>query len=65
MGLPPQKGHPGKTLRAVDKPDLIVDHIPTRCEGCGAALAATPGTDYDARQVFDLGRKAHLRKNAR
>jgi transposase len=49
-----QKGHPGKTLRKVDKPDDIVDHIPTRCAGCGAALAATPGTDYDARQVFDL-----------
>jgi transposase len=60
-----QMGHPGQTLRAVDNPDHIIDHIPTRCEGCGAALAATPGTDYDARQVFDLGRKAHLRKNAR
>jgi transposase len=49
-----QKGHPGKTLRAVDNPDHIVDHIPARCDGCGAALAATPGADYDARQVFDL-----------
>jgi transposase len=49
-----QKGHPGKTLHAVDKPDDVVDHIPAHCDGCGAALAATPGTDYEARQVFDL-----------
>ena len=49
-----QKGHPGKTLRAVDNPDHIVDHIPANCENCAAPLAAIPGNDYDARQVFDL-----------
>ena len=26
-----QKGHPGETLRQVEKPDVIVDHYP---EGC-------------------------------
>jgi transposase len=49
-----QKGHPGKTLRAVENPDHIIDHIPANCGNCAAPLAATPGTDYDARQVFDL-----------
>jgi transposase len=49
-----QKGHPGKTLRAVDNPDHIVDHMPASCESCAAPLPQVPGGDHDKRQVFDL-----------
>ena len=33
-----QKGHPGETLRQVKTPDVVVDHYPEICAGCGAAL---------------------------
>ena len=49
-----QKGHPGKTLCAVDNPDHTVDHLPANCANCTESLPQTPGSDYDARQVFDL-----------
>jgi transposase len=49
-----QKGHPGKTLCAVDNPDHTVDHLPANCTNCAESLPQTPGSDYDARQVFDL-----------
>ena len=49
-----QPGHPGKTLHAVDKPDHTVDHLPAYCANCAEPLPRTPGSDYDARQVFDL-----------
>jgi len=49
-----QKGHKGETLRQSADPDEIVDHFPSSCSGCGAAL--TPGMTRDptARQVHDL-----------
>jgi transposase len=49
-----QKGHSGRTLRAVDNPDHTVDHLPASCANCAEPLPQTPGNDYDARQVFDL-----------
>jgi|APCry1669189241_1035207.scaffolds.fasta_scaffold25426_1 transposase len=49
-----QKGHKGETLRQVAEPDAIVDHHPSACAGCGAALATAPTTGHQARQVFDL-----------
>jgi transposase len=49
-----QKGHPGKTLCAVDNPDHAVDHLPANCANRAEPLPQTPGSDYDARQVFDL-----------
>src|SRR6516225_7264757 len=33
-----QKGHKGETLRQVTEPDSIVDHFPTSCAACGAAM---------------------------
>ena len=33
-----QKGHKGETLRQAIKPDVTVDHFPSSCSGCGAAL---------------------------
>src|ERR1700676_1115644 len=49
-----QKGHPGETLRQVITPDVVIDHYPESCAGCGAALTAMMATCHTARQVFDL-----------
>ncbi len=49
-----QKGHPGETLCRTGTPDVIIDHYPSACAGCGAPLAATMATGHAARQVFDL-----------
>ena len=49
-----QKGHPGKTLRRTDTPDVTIDHYPELCAGCGEPLTAAMATDHVARQVFDL-----------
>ena len=49
-----QKGHPGETLRQVMTPDVVIDHYPDRCEGCGAALTPAMAKCHRARQVFDL-----------
>src|SRR6202047_5430888 len=49
-----QKGHPGETLRQVITPDVVIDHYPESCAGCGAALTAMIATCHTARQVFDL-----------
>jgi transposase len=32
----------------------VVEHVPDRCGGCGAALADAPVIGVEARQVFDL-----------
>ena len=49
-----QKGHLGKTLRQVTSPDVVIDHYPGNCAGCGAALTSAMATSHTARQVFDL-----------
>jgi transposase len=49
-----QKGHPGKTLRRTETPDVTIDHYPELCAGCGQPLTAVMATDHVARQVFDL-----------
>ncbi len=49
-----QPGHPGKTLSRTPTPDVTIDHFPTACTGCGAALSAAMATGHSARQVFDL-----------
>jgi transposase len=49
-----QKGHPGETLRRVEKPDAIIDHYPETCAACGEPLTAAMAADHVARQVFDL-----------
>ena len=49
-----QKGHPGETLRQVKTPDVVVDHYPEVCAGCGTAVTAAMATSHAARQVFDL-----------
>ncbi|MBV8401501.1 MAG: IS66 family transposase [Acetobacteraceae bacterium] len=49
-----QKGHKGWTLEQVAVPDRIVDHFPSSCTACGAAVAPAMSRGHSARQVFDL-----------
>ena len=51
-----QPGDPGKHLAQVEDPDLVVDHRPEHCGGCGGSLASAPVTKVVTRQVFDLPR---------
>lgn len=49
-----QRGAKGSTLQMSPHPDTVVDHRPTRCQGCGAGLDGEPSTGFAARQVVDL-----------
>lgn len=49
-----QPGAEGRTLRLVDDPDTVVDHVPTACGGCGAALAEAIPAGVLRRQVHDI-----------
>ena len=49
-----QPGHPGHTLRMVQKPDRIVPHRLERCSGCGRSLAGQEPDRVERRQVHDL-----------
>ena len=49
-----QPGHPGRTLRMVEKPDRTVPHRVERCSGCGCSLARQEPDRVERRQVFDL-----------
>ena len=49
-----QKGHKGETLRQTTTPDIVVDHYPSVCSECGAALTQDMSEDHAARQAFDL-----------
>lgn len=48
------KGDPGGRLEQVADPDVIVDHHPAACGGCGDGLTGAVSAGYRARQVFDL-----------
>ena len=50
-----QQGHPGTTLRASAKPDLILHHSADSCRTCGQSLHRVEGAETaERRQVFDL-----------
>ncbi len=47
-----QKGHPDKTLRRTETPDVTLDHFPETCSGCGASLSPAMAIDHSARQFL-------------
>ncbi len=50
-----QHGRRGNTMRRVDDPDLVVEHRPESCSGCGTGLeAAVEHGRRHRRQVFDI-----------
>jgi transposase len=49
-----QPGTQGFTLTLVDDPDVIVEHIPDSCSGCGAGLATAMLVGVVRRQVTDV-----------
>lgn len=55
-GLKPggQKGRKGNTLMMVEAPDIIKEHSPSFCNGCGESLDDTPSVCKGKRQVYDI-----------
>jgi hypothetical protein len=49
-----QPGAPGFALELVDDPDVVIDHIPDACGGCGAELSAAMLVGVVRRQVTDV-----------
>ena len=49
-----QRGHKGETLRQTAAPDIVAEHVPPVCSGCGAALTQDMSEGHATRQVFDL-----------
>jgi transposase len=49
-----QPGHPGQTLRPVEKPDEFRLYAPSACAHCGTALESVAPCGTERRQVFDL-----------
>ncbi len=44
----------GFALRRTDTPDVVIDHLPAACDGCGADLADAGEVGVSARQVTDI-----------
>lgn len=49
-----QPGAPGASLKLVDDPGVVVDHVPVACSGCGTGLSRRPDVGVVRRQVHDL-----------
>lgn len=49
-----QPGAPGASLKRIDDPDNVVEHVPTACAGCGSGLDEVPSCGVVRRQVHDL-----------
>jgi len=49
-----QPGHPGHTLKMVERPNHIRVHSVATCQQCHATLTAVASNDYEKRQVFDV-----------
>lgn len=49
-----QAGHPGETLKTVEKPDHLKMHRVKGCAYCGQSLKRRKAIGYEKRQVFDV-----------
>ena len=49
-----QPGHKGNTLKMVESPDVIVDHLSDYCTKCGRDISALPTQLVGKRQVIDI-----------
>jgi len=49
-----QAGHPGSTLKWVDEPDVVEQHLVETCHGCGESLLEVPTVEWQCAQVHDL-----------
>ena len=49
-----QPGHPGETLKLVEKPDLVKVHRVQECQHCGQSLKRRKAVGHEKRQVYDL-----------
>jgi transposase len=49
-----QPGAPGASLARSADPDVVVDHLPSACGGCGLDLAGAAEVGVVARQVIDI-----------
>ena len=56
-----QAGHKGTTPRQRADPDVVRNHVPGKCSGCGAPLSVSDSQgEPKRRQVFDLPEPAPL-----
>jgi hypothetical protein len=49
-----QPGHPGETLKMVEKPDVVKVHRVPECQHCGRSLQGHKAVGHEKRQVYDL-----------
>jgi len=49
-----QEGHPGHTLKMVEKPDHVEHYEVSACPECAADLRAVEACEFERRQVFDV-----------
>jgi transposase len=49
-----QPGSPGSMLTLVDDPDVVIEHLPSCCRGCGTDLADGEPLGAVRRQVHDI-----------
>lgn len=49
-----QRGHVGKTLEKVEKPDSVKEHTVQHCEHCQNSLKGVEASDVEARQEFEI-----------
>jgi transposase len=49
-----QLGHKGHTLKMVENPDKIINHVPDVCGGCGKSLADHESHSIVKRQVVEI-----------
>jgi transposase len=49
-----QPGAPGASLSRSADPDVVIDHVPAACRGCGSGLATATEAGVVVRQVIDI-----------